>query len=72
MNVCRRCGKKLASEKRWCNQCREKHRQLIIGRKRADHEPTQEEVDAIIAEQMSNLPSWWNRSKEQMEMGMEE
>lgn len=67
--VCAHC-----KEYRWmngrglCQRChknpeiREAHepiRNCATGR-----EPTDEELEAIIAEQMANLPDWWNDSSE--------
>lgn len=33
-----------------------------------DHEPTQDELDAMIAEQLANLPSWWQSECERQEL----
>lgn len=30
-----------------------------LGKASREREPTQEEVDRIVAEQMANLPDWW-------------
>ena len=31
-------------------------------------EPTQAEIDALVAEQMNCLPPWWNESKERADV----
>lgn len=74
---CRRCGRGAADGcknhgKSMCRQCyciifdrRNKNvpdrEQLLEGG--AFHEPTMEEVEALVAAQMANLPDWWNKEK---------
>lgn len=34
-------------------------------------EPTEEELETLIAEQMRNLPAWWGRESERQKQGYE-
>lgn len=59
---CKKCGKKIPALWRECEGCREARRaRLKQQREEAalDREPTMEELDAMIAERMKDLPSWW-------------
>ncbi len=64
---CNECGK-LRYRAPWglCQPCykdleiRKKHVRLPApGDSHYHHEPTMEELDALIAEQSKNLPDWW-------------
>lgn len=69
MTYCHWCGRKIKPAHIKCVQCRAKLADHIrAGQERARiarerewewHEPTAEEVEKIVAEQMQNLPSWW-------------
>jgi hypothetical protein len=56
-NCCRNCGVKLRTG-RQCWRCREAQKPR---KPREYHEPTTEELDALIAQQMQHLPPWWPR-----------
>ena len=65
--LCRHCqlrpvtACKERSRLRLCNQCRAKRREFEEVEE-AKTEPTQAEVDRLVAEGMANLPDWWFRS----------
>lgn len=62
-----RCGASLYCPKcrvAWLEMLRRRSREAAAERKAAgirDHEPTTEELDALIARQMKRLPAWWRR-----------
>lgn len=57
-NKCK-CGAVIPWEHRRCQTCREAYSEKCRSHCRKD-EPTQAEVDAMVAEQMANLPDWWH------------
>ena len=71
--ICCHCGKRKANLRRrgLCWTC---HQSASIRKSQPSHkfapkgEPTQKELDAIIAEQMANLPKWWAREERRMAM----
>ncbi len=69
--LCRHCGEKLANRPRGlCRKCYfSPARDLYPATSKyankgyERHEPTEEEVEATVAEQMKCLPAWWNRAR---------
>ena len=62
--ICRHCSEpKTLFARRLCVRCyRTPGVKELYSSASADyHEPTEEELDAMIAEQMRNLPDWWDR-----------
>ena len=62
--LCAHCHRRQGNRGRnLCNICYKDRaiRALYPVRPHPDHEPTQEEVDRIVAEQLAHLPSWWHR-----------
>lgn len=72
--TCKKCGKKKKLEGPYCGLCAD---ELDRNRRRAQRQakdqrdkdfdswdPTEEELDALIAEQMKNLPPWWHKAEE--------
>ena len=62
--VCRQCGRKIMPTRERCARCEARHVQAVAaGRIKAAetqrHEPTEAELDVMIAEQRANLPEWW-------------
>lgn len=76
---CRWCGKRVLSRSvkprrspSMCQTCSRKHAKKIrdgiaSGRRTRDHEPTKDELEATIAQQMKRLPAWWEASSRQAE-----
>jgi len=48
-----------------CKPCYRDHPEVVRQHKakRAAREPTAEELESLVAQQMANLPSWWNKEK---------
>lgn len=62
MIVCE-CGRPKSKAARMCHVCERLRRQRMrVGMEasRHYHEPTEEELDAMIAEQLANKPAWWD------------
>lgn len=62
---CRHCGKATSRYNRrrgLCNRCYQipSIRTQYTPDKPRPHEPTEAELDVMIAEQMANLPPWWH------------
>lgn len=59
---CRRCQKRIREPHRWCEECRENQAMALKKLRKQqieENEPTMEELEALIAERMKNLPAWW-------------
>jgi hypothetical protein len=70
MKKCRWCKREVKPPDLRCARCRARHSEAVkIGmKKRAarrieEDEPTEAELEAIIAEQSKNLPSWWGNKR---------
>ena len=64
MRRCARCSNYVpdGSKRSWCETCRRRQAQAISkshAKHHAETDPTDEELDAIIAEQRKRLPIWW-------------
>lgn len=63
---CRHCGRNpvgkspLCRRRELCASCESAGIGRAV-RKPRDDEPTEEELDALIAQQLANKPSWWDR-----------
>ena len=59
---CSHCGGTPVVSGRLCGPCRREANKRLRAGQRAHHdanEPTEEEVEATVAEQSRSLPSWW-------------
>jgi hypothetical protein len=70
--TCRNCGRKVRPKATWklsiCSRCHDKQSKAMSdGLAKSEkwqamldyQEPTADEVEAMVAEQMVNLPAWW-------------
>ncbi len=73
--MCRHCNKHPGSRsRRLCCACfkNEKIRAKYPARYVTANEPTEAELDAMIADGLANKPEWWNDSTKAMEAGRDE
>lgn len=58
---CQSCGRRIPELHTKCASCRAKRTAAIKAgiAARRDREPTEAELDAMIAEQRQRLPAWW-------------
>ncbi len=65
---CERCG--VGCKGRWCRACWSSDEARRIARERVEDE-TDEDLDAIIAEQLRCKPPWWEEETERLLAGEE-
>lgn len=66
---CPACGEtRVVKARGHCTRCYQRLR--LAGDRGPPHEPTEAELNQMIAEQMKCLPSWWHHDAEAMRNGL--